>query len=246
MTRPDPDGPGGDNRRRHASTSRRRGWLWAAAAVAVASLAVGIVDVALTGAPRSDASGISSTSNTSSTSSVTNAAAARPSPSAPYATATMHRASAKEPRTAAALGLTAGALPLPGKQKAQIAAWKSGRGGTALAAVSAQLGSVTQSGAVGKYVEMKAACSSLAASVRTAQAEPPIPVAAMQAMYAQALANLAKGAADCYNAISEQGQDELTLTHENSALLSASQSALNTGAKELYKATAEIAALHTP
>ncbi len=92
-----------------------------------------------------------------------------------------------------------------------------------------------------QYVQMKAACVRLASDVKTAQAGPAIPAAAMQTLYAGALTELATGAANCQAAISQQTDgDEYIITHENSTLLNQSVSALAAGAKDLFRATAQV------
>ena len=62
-------------------------------------------------------------------------------------------------------------------------------------------GDALQAGADRQYFEMKSACIQLTHGVSTAEAGPQIPVAAMQMLYGKALAELAKGAADCQAAI---------------------------------------------
>lgn len=136
------------------------------------------------------------------------------------------------------------ALPLPTALRAEARAWDTGAGGSAFDAVSDQVGNVTQASGLHEYVEMKAACAKLAASVTTAQAAPSIPDTAMQALYAMALTKLAKGAEQCQAAISQQPDgDEYIVTTENQAVLHASESALASGSKDLYRATGEIVLL---
>jgi hypothetical protein len=136
------------------------------------------------------------------------------------------------------------ALPLPKDLQAQVRAWDAGRGGAALAAVSTQVGDVTQASGLREYVAMRAACSRLATSVATAQASPPIPDAAMQTAYATALTKLARGARECRAAISQQPDgDEYIVTTENPAKLRASAAALASGSHDLFRATGEIVAL---
>ena len=238
MTRLDDQrGPAADSHARRATSSRLRVRLWIITSViALAGLTLAIMHVT-DAKPQLDA-----------LSTLTGASGApaklTPGPAITPTPALVPGAAAAGPQSAAALGLAAGALPLPSGMKTQVAAWDAGRGGTALAAISKQLGSVTQSGAVREYVEMKEACSELATEIRAAQAETAIPEAAMQVLYAKALASMATGAADCQNAISVQPDgDELVLTHENATLLRQSGSALTVGAKELFQATAEIEVL---
>ena len=234
MTRPDEQHePVAGSHTRQASSSRPRRRLGITASViALAGLTLAIVNLMAASKPHLDA-----------LSSPLTAASASPGTLTP-GPALAPNAAAAPTQNAADLGLAAGAVPLPDGMKAQVTAWDAGHGGAALAVVSTQLGSVTQSGAVREYVEMKEACSQLAIDVRTAQAEPGIPEAAMQVLYAKALADLATGAADCRNAISLQPDgDELVLTHENATMLDQSMSPLTLGAKELFQATAEIVVL---
>ena len=143
--------------------------------------------------------------------------------------------------TAAASAPSGGALPLPPAQKTQATAWAAGSGGAELAAVSSHLGQAMQAGGTRRYVEMRTACGRLASDVKTAQAGPPIPEAAMQALYAKALADLAMGATNCQAAVSQQTDGgEYILAHVNTAILHQSTAALVAGARELFQATAEI------
>jgi hypothetical protein len=222
-----------------APRARLPRWLWITASViAFASFTFALVYLVVSGKPHPDA--LSTGTAASASPASLPLGTVRPQ----GATPAKGRAAVAQPKTAAALGLAAGALPLPNALKAQVATWDAGRGGAELTVVSTQLGAVTQTGAVREYVQMKAACSTLAAGVKAAQADPPIPDAAMQALYAKALASLATGSAECLSGISEEPDgDELVLTHENQAMLNQSASALTVGATELYRATAEIKAL---
>ena len=101
-----------------------------------------------------------------------------------------------------------------------------------------------QAAGVKQYVPMKMACVRLAAEAAAAQAGPPIPDAAMQRLYAKALADFAQGAADCKAAISERPTGDETIdTRVNPAQLHRSLSLVAAGATDLYRATAEIQAL---
>jgi hypothetical protein len=84
-------------------------------------------------------------------------------------------------------------------------------------------------------------CTTLASEVRAAQAGPPIPDAAMQRLYARALAGLSSAAAGCRQAISEdpEGDEELKI-HLNHALLDQARLEFAAASKKLYRATAEI------
>ena len=148
---------------------------------------------------------------------------------------------AASPISAAKLAASAGALPLPANKDALVRKWDAGRGGADLARISADYGAVTQSGGIKQYGPMKAACGQLAAAVATAEAGPTIPDAAMQELYAQALAGLARGAADCRAAISVAPDgDETVRTSENPAILHKSTMELADGARAMYRATAQI------
>jgi hypothetical protein len=149
-----------------------------------------------------------------------------------------------ETGSAALASLGSTALPLPKQFRAPVEAWYASRGGTELTAVSGALGVVTQAAGVREYVEMNAGCARLAAGVRAAQAGPPIPDAALQTLYATALAELADGAAACRAAIAEQPDgDEYIVTTENQLELHRAASAFTAGARDLYRATAEIEAI---
>jgi hypothetical protein len=127
---------------------------------------------------------------------------------------------------------------------ASLVRWNAGAGGTALTAVSDQLGNATQAAGLRLYTAMRLACSKLATAVSAAKAGPSIPDASLQGWYARALATLTQAAAYCQAGISVHPYgDEDTVTHQNGAMLSRSASAFATGAGELYRATAEIRAL---
>jgi len=136
------------------------------------------------------------------------------------------------------------ALALPPTLRTAAVRWRAGRGGHELTAVSSQLGGTLQAGGVKQYAQMRASCALLAATVAKAQAGPPIPDGTMQALYARSLASLAKGASNCHAAISQQPDgDEYVVTTENQALMHQAASQFSEGAKDLYRATAEIEAL---
>jgi hypothetical protein len=106
------------------------------------------------------------------------------------------------------------------------------------------MGSAMQAAGVKLYSTMKLACASLASDVGTAQAGPPIPYAAMQRLYTNALAGLSSAAADCRNAISEHPSDETTAVHVDEALLNQSRLEFAAMSKKLYRATAQIQSAH--
>jgi hypothetical protein len=143
--------------------------------------------------------------------------------------------------SAAQLAESGGALSLPTNAKNLVLTWHAGRGGADLATVSSQVGTVLQSGGIRQYAMMKNACGQLLGGVSGAQGAPPIPVAAMQKLYARALAELAKGAADCRTAISTTPDgDETVKTVVNATLLHQSTSELAAGADDIFRATAQI------
>lgn len=134
-----------------------------------------------------------------------------------------------------------GALSLPTSKKRLAFNWQSGPGGKDLAAVSRWFGDALQSGGVRQYWTMRQACAQLTGSVATAEAGPRIPVAAMQVLYAKALAELAKGAADCRAAITAHPNgDESVKTHVDSTLIKLSVAELAAGARDIFRSTAEI------
>ena len=95
------------------------------------------------------------------------------------------------------------------------------------------------------YATMRTACGSLASGVETAQAGPPIPDAAMQRLYAKALAGLSNATADCRNAISAHPEgNEGTTIHVNNALLNRTRLEFAATSKKLYRATAQIQSVH--
>lgn len=152
--------------------------------------------------------------------------------------------SKNEATSAARLAASGGALRVPRGMKSALAAWESGPGGKDLAVVSTRFGSALQAAGIRQYSAMRYACVRLARSVPTAQSGPQIPDVAMQRLYARALADLAKGAADCQRAVSsEPGGDETVQTQVNPTLFRLSMSELAAGARYIFRATAEIAIL---
>jgi hypothetical protein len=134
-----------------------------------------------------------------------------------------------------------GAISLPPRMRRAAVNWQSGVGGKDLAAVSRWFGDALQAGGIRQYSMMRYACAELAGSVATAEAGPKIPDPAMQIMYARALAELAKGAADCRMAITlKPSGDETVDTRANTTLLKLSVSELAAGARDIFRATAVI------
>jgi hypothetical protein len=138
------------------------------------------------------------------------------------------------------------ALRWPPGHKHLIEHWKAGPGGTALAAVTQQLGNVTQAAGARLYDSMKLSCTNLASAVTRAQAGPPVPDAQMQRLYAKVLLKLYQAANDCQRAISAQSKgDESVEIHLDRPLLDRSAAEFATDGAQLYKATAEIRALRS-
>ena len=149
-----------------------------------------------------------------------------------------------EVTSAAKLAEKGGALNLPTNMNSQLISWQSGSGGKHLTAVSGGLGDALQAAGIRQYAPMKHACAQLAGSVTTAEAGPPIPDAAMQTLYAKALAELAKGAANCQTAISFQPNgNESVAAQVDPTLLHRSVSELSAGATDVFRSTAEMAIL---
>jgi hypothetical protein len=126
----------------------------------------------------------------------------------------------------------------PSSDAAAVQSWNSGPGGTALKKVTADIGVVLQAHGAGAYPQMLQGCVALGHEVSTARALPPIPDAAMQKLYADALSAFKTGAASCVAAITQhpQGVEEV-ITNVNHVVLNQAISTLNTGVKELYLAT---------
>ena len=142
--------------------------------------------------------------------------------------------------SAAQVAESGGALSLLANMQSRVIAWQSGPGGTHLAAVTRLFADALQAGDVRQYFDMKSACVQLTHGVSTAEAGPQIPVAAMQMLYAKALAELAKGAADCQAAITIKPGDESPETEVNATMRQQAASELAAGAREIFRSTAEI------
>jgi hypothetical protein len=175
-------------------------------------------------------------------------APATPQTALPTAPAKSSRATTKTDVTSkidvTSNGIAKSALKWPPQLEQQILRWTAGPGGQALAAVSSHMGSAMQAAGIKLYAPMKLACAELASDVGTAQAGPPIPDAAMQRLYAKALAGLSTAAADCRSAISVAQGDEATSVHVNEALLSQSRLEFASVSKVLYQATAQLQSVH--
>ena len=146
--------------------------------------------------------------------------------------------------SAAKLAEKGGAVRPPTNMTSELINWQSGSGGKHLTAVSSGLGDALQAAGVRQYAPMKHACAQLAGNVATAEAGPQIPDAAMQMLYAKALAELAKGAADCQMAISSTSSGAESVTaHVDPTLLHQSVSELSAGATDVFRSTAQITIL---
>jgi len=120
--------------------------------------------------------------------------------------------------------------------------WNAGRGGVMLAQVSADLGDALQAAGSKLFVQMRPACSSLAAAVSAAKSAPPMPSATLQKLYVKALVTLEPAAADCLDGISEHAYgDDGVETHESPTTMNRSVSELTAGSKDLYLATLKLA-----
>jgi hypothetical protein len=224
-------------RRRFSLPRNNRAWL----GITLSLIALAAVSTALIIA----VSGGGSHQATSSASGATGAAPgtipAAQAPAAQAPSSGVSNAKGGKVPSAAQVAESGGALSLPTSMQSRVVTWQFGRGGTRLAAVSSLFGTALQNKALKQYPLMKQTCIQLARSVPTAQAGPPIPVAAMQTLYVQALTELAKGAADCQAAITvTPNGDESLQIHINAALLNQSVSELAAGSRDIFRSTAEI------
>jgi len=174
------------------------------------------------------------------------AAASSPAPAAtgagqPKAAAPGHHASTGTKVTSD--GVASTALRWPPRLTHSIERWAKGRGGAALAAVTAQLGDSMQAANLKLYAQMRQSCASLSGSVAAARAAPSIPAAAMQHLYAKTLAGIDRTAADCRGAITIKPGDETTETQLNHPLLDRARAGFAQVSARLYRATAEIRTL---
>jgi hypothetical protein len=139
---------------------------------------------------------------------------------------------------------TSPAPRLPRKLAASLARWDAGPGGAALTAVTNGLGDATQAEGLRLFGVMKDACSKLTTAVTSAKTGPPMPGAGLQGRYARALVTLAAAAADCQAAISAAPSgDEGVDIHRDPRLFHRSVAELASGGRQLYRATAKVAAL---
>jgi hypothetical protein len=156
-------------------------------------------------------------------------------------------ASSGSPAQAAAAGAPkqpVGPVALKPGNPSHVAAWNAGPGGTALATVSTNVGTILMAHGAGRFLQMKQACVGLAAEVKAASTQPSIPDTAMENLYTEALASLASGAVNCEAGISSKPDgDEYDVIKTNSALLTSAMSDLDVGTRDLYRATADVKTL---
>ncbi len=224
---------------RFALSRDKSRWLWITLPViAVAGLSVALINVAIgAGTHQATSGGPSVLPGAPPVTTTSTSGSSSKAGQVPNGTST----AAGSAPSAAQLAESGGALTLPTSMKSRVAKWQSGYGGTDLAAVSRLFGDALQAAGIRQYSAMKYACSQLAASVPTAKAGPQIPDAAMQMLYAKALVELAKGAADCQAAItSKPNGDESIETHVDATVLHLSVSELAAGARDIFRSTAEI------
>jgi hypothetical protein len=234
---------GGRSRRSRRKSAR----LWIGLSViAVVGLAGALISIA-TGGTHQDASSVSSlpgaTSGTTNSTDGGGTVNSTDGGTVPKGTSTVPKGTSTAKAkvvSAAQLAENGGAISVPASSQSSAASWQSGPGGRDLTAVSSRLGAALQAGGIRQYAQMKYACGQLASSVATAQAGPQIPDAAMQKLYTTALAELAKGAANCQTAISVKPEDESVETHVDTAMLNLSTSELSAGATDVFRSTAEI------
>lgn len=219
---------------RFSLSGNKRGLFWISLSlVALAGLSVALIDVASGGGTHQP----TSSGAPAASGAVSGTTSRSNSGQAPTGSRTVKSSAI----SAVKLAEKGGALSLPKSMQSRVASWQAGLGGKDLAVVSRDFGDALQAAGIRQYTLMKNACIQLAGSVTTAQAGPQIPDAAMQNLYAKALADLAKGAADCRMAItSKPSGDETVETHVNGTLLRMSLSELGAGARNVFRSTAEI------
>jgi hypothetical protein len=128
--------------------------------------------------------------------------------------------------------------PLELSDPARVESWNAGDGGTALARVTEDSGSILMAYGSGEYPETLQGCTALAGAVKKAAALPPIPDAAMQKLYVKSLDDFKSGITDCEAAITQhpEGVEDI-VTDVNHAELNTAIPLFNAGAKNLYIAT---------
>jgi hypothetical protein len=182
------------------------------------------------------AAGCTAQSGTASSGPGSTAAASSSAPSTGQASAATAHPSATQTGPAT--------LSVPKGREASVTAWGTGRGGSALQAVSDQVGVTLQATGLGKYATARRACVRLVTGVATARTAPPIPDVPMQHLYEKALTEIGRGAAGCRAAIAQHanGTAYFKVQHDV-ANLRQSTSVLSAGADDLYRATGELKAL---
>lgn len=226
------------NHRRQARQRRRR-----APAFAVVAL-LGLSALAYSAWSLSASKTAYSSTGGSALSAGQTAAPGTSSAAATSGAATSAPATSSAPATTGVPPQPVGPVALNPGSPSQVAAWKAGSGGTTLAEITANVGTVLMTHDARQFVQMKRVCVSLAAEVKTAGSAPAIPDPAMQNMYDKALASLAAGAANCQAAVSShQEGDEDLITSTNSSVMATAMSQLDVGTRDLYIATWKIKAL---
>ena len=231
-----------------ARSRRKSGRLWIGLSVVVlAGVAAASLIIALGGNHQARFAGQVAAGQAAASQAAANGSATRaasPGPATPSGSAKPAKGTSTtngKVISAAKLAEQGGALSLPANMQGSVASWQSGPGGRDLTAVSSRLGQALQASGIRQYSPMKAACAQLASSVAAAKAGPQIPQAAMQNLYAQALTDLAKGAADCQQAISiAPTGDETIQAHVDTATLRKATSEISAGATDVFRSTAEI------
>ncbi len=142
-------------------------------------------------------------------------------------------------------GIARSALTPAASAKGAVAAWYKGSGGRYLVLVTRQSAAAMQAGGVKLYAAARDSCASLASSIRSAQAGPPIPDSAMQAAYGKALGTLSAAAGGCLRAVSVRPDGEDNQISVNRSGLSRAIAGLSAGSAQLYRATAQIRAAHS-
>lgn len=131
-----------------------------------------------------------------------------------------------------------GPKPLKPANPATVKSWNAGKGGAALARVTAYSGNILMAYGSGQYAQTLQACTKLAGAVRQAEVLPPIPSSAMQKMYVRSLDAFKKGIAECEAAITQHPEGvEDTATDVNHAEMTKAIAQFSTGTKDLYIAT---------
>ncbi len=131
-----------------------------------------------------------------------------------------------------------GPKPIKPTDPAKVKSWNIGKGGAALAQVTAYSGNVLMAYGSGLYPQTLQSCLQLAGAVKKAEALPPIPSSAMQKMYVRSLNAFNKGIAECEAAITQHPEGvEDTVTDVNHSQMNKAIAQFSTGTKDLYIAT---------